>query len=300
MTNYTKTKETLDNLYNDLKEQYKLALEDARLYRYESASEKLSLAQGKADRELLVASKELSLPFSGLDQEKKTRGEVETVYNKINIFMDKIKAQKKICDQNHSTNEVIEELEEAQVRIKALNERRAIAQQYERSFAQLSALKKQKEPLAGVEDELNSFLKKVKELRMDNSVSVTDLTAAMNVAYDRLTGGSKEKFDTFTENMHAQDSLPLKILGATLLILGAALVVSAILFAPAVITAATTGLATIYLATAGVAAASSALSIGGSACFFSKTNRMELAEIEQDLGDRNLEDHHYNHVAPVA
>lgn len=176
-------------------------------------------------------------------------------------------------------------------------EQRAIIQQYERSYAQLVALKKQPEPFQGVEHELNAFLKKVDESRNDKSISLTDLKRAMDAAYDRLTGGSKETFDAFTNDLYARHSVPLKLLGGALLLLGAALVASAILFAPAVITAATTGLATIYLATAGVTAVSSALSVGGTASFFAKTNRMQLAELEQDLDDANLDDHHYAKVS---
>lgn len=253
---------------------------------------------GEADRQLVLARQELAIPFSGLEQERQPRAAVEEVYQKINTLLEQIHAQKKIYDREYSTKEVLQEIDEAQERIQLINQNRATAQQYERSFALLLALKNQREPLAGVEEELNVFLKTVKELRRDNSVSITELTHAMNAAYDVLTGGSKETFDNYTHYLHGQDSIPLKMLGATLILLGAALVISAILFAPAVITAAGTSLATIYLASAGVAAASSALSIGGTACFFAKTNRMKLAEMEQNLGNSELDDHHYNPVYP--
>jgi predicted phage tail protein len=298
--NYTKTKETLDNLRNDLIVQFRLANEASDNGSYKAASKILSLALGKADRELLLATKELALPFSGLEQEKKTRSEVEDVKRQVHTLVNKMNEHKRFCDQKYTTLEVIEEKVEAQERIADINHKRDISQQFERSFSQLFKLKEQIEPLVGVEDELNAFLKKVKELRMDGSVSVVDLTKAMNAAYDRLTGGSKEKFDQFTDKMHATHSVPLKLLGSLLVVLGAALVVSAILFAPAVIMAASTGLGIMYLATAGVAAGSSALSIGGASCFFAKTNRMELADIEHDLGNRNFEEHPYTPVAPGA
>lgn len=299
MKNYTKTKNTLDMLYKDLQSQYLSALDDGHNEHYKAASKKIALALGQANGELLLAEKELVVPITELDQERKSREEVIEVRNNIADLLEKMKATKNSYDQKESTNKVLDEIQVAQKRMKVIKEKQAIEQQFDHSYKQLIALTQQEEPFKGVEAELNSFLNKILELKQDNSVSTEDLTKAMNAAYDRLTGGSKEKFDDFTKKLHRQHSIPLKILGTTLIVLGAALIFSAILFAPAIITAAGTGLAAIYFASAGAAVASTALSVGGAACFFSKTNRMELAEQEHNLGDKNLEENHYQHLVPA-
>ena len=291
MTNYVHTKETLDHLYRNLQSQLKSANADINKKNFKSASKTLSLAKGKAEQELLHAEKELALPSSSsLEQENEARFEVEQLYKNINTLLVEITDQKIICDQNYTTKEFLEELDEEQKRIQKIKEKQITALHYERSFSLLSALQEQKRPLVGVEEELHR----------DGGVSVEALAEAMDAAYVRLTGGSREEFDKFTNRMQAQHSIPLKVLGTALILLGAALIASAILFAPAVITAAGTGLAKVYLATAGTTMAASALSIGGTSCFFAKTHRMQLAEIGHDLGKKNLEDHHYQASYPAV
>jgi NADH:ubiquinone oxidoreductase subunit 2 (subunit N) len=51
-----------------------------------------------------------------------------------------------------------------------------------------------------------------------------------------------------------------------------------------------------YAATAAVTAASTALSVIGTACFFMKTNKMKLAQMENKLGEK--EEFEINHFHP--
>ena len=297
--NYKKTKETLDNLTVDLNKQFELAQKDFQKGNYENASKILAAAIGQANREVERAKKEELLPDAGLLQEKVTEQEIAESFSQVARQVQVLKERKNSCDKLYGINELVEEFDDALERKQSVEQKRQISVQYERSFIQLQALLRQREPYVGVKDELNLFLKQIKQMKADNAVSTTDLTRVMNAAYDRLTGGNKDKFDAVVNKMHTQHSLPLKLLGATLALLGAALVAAAIFFAPAVLAAASTGLAAAYLATGGVAAASSALSIGGAACFFKKTERMALADSGKELGAHHFENQHYTPV-PVC
>lgn len=276
----------LVSLHNGLIEQYAAALRDNDWGDYRLANQKFSLALIQADEDIAIVKEQLAVSNSNPCQDPELE-KVELLYEELIKLRDKIKQQKAISDKR-CLSELRVGVEDLVHDVK-VKENRSIVEEYEHRYRLLLNLKKQKLPLIGVEDELNAFLVKVNQLRKNNSVSLPLLTQAMDVAYDRLTGGSKEKFDAFVKDLYDKHSIPLKILGGTLIVLGAALIISAIFFAPAMFTAASIGLGTIYAASAGAAAVSTALTVGGTACFFAKTKTMELVEAERQLDHANIE-----------
>lgn len=296
--NYKQTKETLDTLHTSLEKQYQSALKDINARKFKEASITLTEALGEADREVTRAKREENLTEVGLVQEDISEEAVKDAYQRVALKVQELQVQKGVCDKFYSIEQFDEEQHDALERKNSVDEKRRVALQYERSYMQLDALKKQPEPYVGVKDELTLFLKQVKQVQADKSVSMPELTQIMNATYDRLTGGSKEKFDSMVNSLNAKHSIPLKLLGASLILLGAALVAAAIMFAPAIITAASTSLATAYLLTAGATTASAALVSGGTATFFAKTDKMKLAEAGKDLNTQDLEQKHYAPVMP--
>lgn len=157
------------------------------------------------------------------------------------------------------------------------------SKEYADAYTKLYALK-DKEKVVNMPEHLNSFLKTIKDLRKETNLSDKELAEAMNKAHDRLSGKmTPEDFQSYANKAHRSDSIPRKILGFALIALGAALLFSALLFAPAVITAASVSLATIYLTATATTLTTTALTVGGAACFFKDTPRMELADAMTDL-----------------
>lgn len=298
--NYKQTIETLDNLHTRLEEQLKSAIKFMEDKNYKKAGETLTKGLAEADREVKLAKQEEFLVSSGLPQENIPVQEVLDAYARIEQQVKALKNKKSVCDTNHSIQQFSQEQQEAIERRQTVAQKRTVAQQYERSFAQLFALSKQPEPFVGVKDELSLFLKQVKQMQANNSATTTELTRVMNITYDRLTGGSSERFDKMVNNLDSKQSVSLKLLGTTLALLGAALVAAAVFFAPVVLAAAGVGVGTACLLTGAVTVASSALSIGGASCFFAKTEKMKLAEADKELGNHNFEESHYNSAAVGA
>ncbi|WP_058534510.1 hypothetical protein [Legionella saoudiensis] len=291
---YLQTKETLDNLYKKLEEVHKSVKKTVENKHYKTASETLDKAIGEANREVTKAKQEEQLPDPTLSQESVPLEDLEASYERVQKKINELNKLKEFCDTSYSYEQFIEERSDAIKSRTTIQTKRMIDEQYDLSFAQLNALRKQTEPFPGVDSKLNLFLKTIRQLHTDKSVSTQKLTQIMDATYHRLTGGPREPFDNMVDNLNMEHSIPLQILGATLVLLGTALVSAAIFFAPAIITAAGTGLGAASLFSGGVAAVSTALTFGGAACFFSKTKKMELATAGKELGDNNFEQRHYN------
>lgn len=294
---YKQTKETLDNLYTNLDKHFQSALKDMQNEHYKSASNTLAKAIGEYDREMERAEKEEALPNTGLVQDTVPRVVVESDHQRMDQIINEIRALKVECDHKYTNQCFATEQRKAQDRKEQVNEKREAETQFNRSYVQLVKLKQQSEPYEGIKGELDLFLKRAKQIHANKAMSTPELTQVMNATYDRLTGGPKEKFDHMVQKLNTQHSLPLKLLGAALIVLGTALAAAAVFFAPAIITAAGTGLAASLLFTAGTAATSTGLAAGGTACFFHKTEKMKLANAGQELAAKDLEQ---NHFAPVA
>lgn len=262
--------------------------------KYEKASNKLATIIGHAQREMILASTEAeasapsfassTVPLISFQSKEEFAHLSETLNNRVK----QLTVDKEGCDASYAAKQLQSEARALYVKEEKIAQQAEHEQYFATSFQKLLALKQQREPWNGVAEELSQLLSHVKKCRRDNTVSVTDLTRAMDAAYHRLTGGSQEAFDKTTKELHSKESLPLKLLGASLIALGLALAASAIFFAPAIIMA-STGLPAIYATTLGAAAASTALTVGGAACFFKHSPRMQLAESMHALEPRDVE-----------
>lgn len=296
-----KAKQRLEALDKYLEKQVEDAKNTALKKQFETASAKLAIAIGKVERELYLAWAEgcalpLEIASSSAPSDDVLNREITTLTNKIQKQVNEARPVQECYDNQFILNKLTEEASAAASKQEYIAFRQQQEIQYCNSFKQLYLLKKQSEPLLGVEDELNSLLMQIKRFKKNGSVPVEDLTKVMNAAYDRLTGGSKEKFETITNEINEKDSTFMKILGATLVVLGLALTISVIFFAPAVITSAAIGLPTIYAATLGAALTTNAFTFSGAACFFTKTPKMQLAATMAPLEHDQLTSDHYEPV----
>jgi hypothetical protein len=293
---FEQTINTLNNLYTELEKQYQIAEKHINNRHYEKASETLSTAIGSAELQITTAQLEETLPGLTLSEAQVPKDVLSATYDNVKQKVKDLRDLKACCDKDASIEHYKDQkLDAIKIRT-AMRQEVLIEKQFARRFAQLTALKEQTEPFPGVNINLVHFLNEVQQMKTKNSVSTPELTKIMDVTYKRLIGGPREEYDNVVTNLKAKHSTPLYILGATLALLGVALAAAAIFFAPAVITAAT-GLTAIYLGTASAATASSALSIGGAACFFSSTNRMKLADTCRELGsNKDFETNHYSAV----
>jgi len=295
-------KNRLDKLNTYLQEQADLASGKAHDGHFEAASDKLSITIGHAERELALASAEwVSLPSNvasfdePAEDEYHATAEVVGLARKLHQQVAELQTVKESYDLDFTTAELDAERQALNLKEEEVARKAAIQHEFGNSFKQLFELKKQRQPLIGVDDELTYFLTQVKRFKKDKSISTPELTLAMNAAYDVLTGGSQARFDEVTKALHETSSIPLKILGGALLALGFALVASGIFFAPAVIMS-TASLSTIYAATLATAAVSSALTVGGAACFFKSTPTMQLADTMKPMSHTELENESYEKV----
>lgn len=115
--NFQKTKETLDNLYNDLLAQHQSAQGAMEKEHYKRASQILALALGEADRELTVANKELLLSEPELAEDKVFRSEAEAARVRVTQEIEKLKSIKAVCDSMYSNDAFVEEKKKLIIKI---------------------------------------------------------------------------------------------------------------------------------------------------------------------------------------
>ncbi|MBA2649082.1 MAG: hypothetical protein H0U75_05670 [Legionella sp.] len=277
----------LNRLFSKLQKEAVVFHQRTKSGSYEEANMRLN-------QYLVSAERELSYAFSNYNTHSTeygdpiARDEVAELMKIINNYITYLKLEK-----SYVIEVIAAGLKNNHISLEnQYEEKIAVEREYYVKLSQLLLLKNEPECYQGVRDELDAFISDIKCFHKNKSMSTIELIEILDVTFARLIGGSEKDFKAYANTLNNSDSIPRKILGAALLILGAALIASAIFFSPAVITSASVGLGLIQASTAAATLASSALIISGTS-FFSKTKSMQLADKMKNLNQPTLDTNHY-------
>jgi hypothetical protein len=288
-------KDTLIKLYDYIIQESHIAKNVANRGNYRRASETLDKAIGEVKRQLVVAEDEAALPET-VDAEV-TDEEIRLWEARVEHLNSVMENMSTFYNDQNAKIQVKKELPEARKKAQKAQAKLVQEQTFEEKLADLESLAEERKRPLEVREKLNQLNAQFRVLHRNNDVPVDTLNQAMEVTYQRLINGnsphSRTNFENFTNKLHKADSLPLKLLAAAMISLGAALIAAAIFFAPAVILAPSAGLPTVWGTVAGVSTLTAGLCAAGGFFAGKQTKRMELADMMNEFGDEEHIDQVY-------